>query len=137
MRGLRTDRGTRSRQGDPESEPVSATRINRDLADAGLSRDERLDDQTRAAPEDSHLGAVSRDDRRGAKLDPRRRPGPSRKKVGRGQVARGARILQVAGGAALQTARAKPAGKESALRDLPGAPGPDTQTRGTPSATRW
>src|SRR5260370_30588638 len=111
MRGLRTDGGTRSRQGDPESEPVSAPRIDRDMADAGLSRDERLDDSAGAAPEDSHLGAVSRDDRGGAELDPRRRPGPSRKKVGRGQVARGARILQVAGGAALQNSRANPAGE--------------------------
>ena len=96
MRRLRAHGRTRSRQGDSESQPVASAGTGRDLADAGVSRDERLDDQAGAAPENSNLGAISRDDRRGARVAARRRPGSARKEVGRRRVAGRARVFQVA-----------------------------------------
>ena len=117
MRRLRPHGRARSRQGAARSQPLDAQRSRRAVADAGVSRDERVDAQAGAAAENPHVGAVSRDDRRGAHLAARRRRGSARE-VGRRQVARRARLLQVARRAALQDSRADSAGEVSALRHL-------------------
>ena len=57
----------------PNHESVDAQRADRAVADAGVSRDERVDAEAGAAQKNPHVGAVSRADRRGAHLAARRR----------------------------------------------------------------
>ena len=117
----------------PNHNLLDAQRADRAVADAGVSRDERLDAEAGAAQKNPHVGAVSRDDRRGAHLAARRRRRSARE-VGRRQVAGRARLLQVARRAPLQDSRANSAREISPLRHLPGVRRRQAQGRGAQRA---